>query len=213
MVKPSSMRRLNSGKIGSDMRLADVKDLANFVDELKRETDRGLPLVGAALIDDRLQETLRSFFCEGRTSSKLLDLANAPLGTFSSRIQACYALGLIDDHEFAEIELIRKVRNEFAHANHGTSFQTERVKGLCSTLSSDLPEGENYPTHEPRFRFINAVVSIVLRLYYRPEWVALERRAPKTWLAQDATRWRSIRDEEPPPGVPVILMAKRTPAS
>jgi mannitol operon repressor len=61
------------------MRLADAEDLAKFVEELKRETDRGLPLVGAALIDDRLQETLRSFFCEGRTSSKLLDSANAPL--------------------------------------------------------------------------------------------------------------------------------------
>jgi hypothetical protein len=30
------------------MRLADAEDLANFVDELKGETDRGLPLVGAA---------------------------------------------------------------------------------------------------------------------------------------------------------------------
>lgn len=191
------------------MRLADVEDLAKFVEELKRETDRGLPLVGAALIDDRLEETLRSFFCEGRTSSKLLEEANAPLGTFSSRAQTCYALGLIDDDEYAEIELIRKVRNEFAHAKHGTSFQTERVKGLCSSLRSDLPEGAGHPTNDPRFRFINAVVCIVLRLYYRPEWVALERRQPKTWISQDASRWRSVNDEKPPSDVPVIVIAKR----
>jgi mannitol operon repressor len=190
------------------MRFTDAEDLAKFVEELKLETDRGLPLVGAALIDDRLQETLRSFFCEGRTSSKLLDSANAPLGTFSSRVQACYSLGLIDEREYAEIELIRKVRNEFAHAKHGTSFRTEKLKGLCSSLRSDLPEGENYPTDDPKFRFMNAVVSIVLRLYYRPEWVALERRTPKTWLSEDATRWRSIRDEKPPSDVPLIVVAQ-----
>jgi hypothetical protein len=190
------------------MRFADAEDLAKFVEELKRETDRGLPLVGAALIDDRLRETLRSFLCEGPTSAKLLDLPNAPLGSFSARAQACYCLGLIDSSEYAEIELIRKVRNEFAHAKHGTSFQTERLKGLCSSLKSDLPEGENYPTGDPKFRFINAVVCLVLRLYYRPEWVALERRKPKTWLSQDASAWRSVRDEEPPEGVPLIVMVK-----
>jgi mannitol operon repressor len=185
------------------MRVADAEDLANFVGELRRETDRGLPLVGAALIDDRLEETLRAFFCEGRPPNKLLDEANAPLGTLSSRTQACYVLGLIDEFEYLEIELIRKVRNELAHAKHGTSFQTEKVKGLCSSLRSDLPEGAGHPTGDPRFRFINAVVCVVLRLYYRPEWVALERRQPKKWLSEDATRWRSIHDEKPPSGVPV----------
>ncbi len=44
------------------MRPVDVNDLNSFVRELELETDRGLPLVGAALIDDRLQETLRAFF-------------------------------------------------------------------------------------------------------------------------------------------------------
>lgn len=191
------------------MRLADTKDLAAFLEELQQETDRGLPLVGAALIDTLLLETLRSFFCEDRKSGKLLDDANSPLGTFSSRTQASYSLGLIDKHEYAEIELIRKVRNEFAHGKHGMSFQNEKVKSLCSNLNSVLPEGADYPTSDPRFRFINAVVSTVLRLYYRPEWVALERRQPKTWLTPDAARWRSIKDEQLPTDVPVVVIAKR----
>jgi hypothetical protein len=190
------------------MLLAHAEDLAKFVEELKRETDRGLPLVAAALIDERLKETLRAFFRESSTSSKLLDTVNAPLGTFSSRNHTCHALSLIDDHEYAEIELIRKIRNEFAHERHGMSFQTERVKGLCSSLSSDLPEGEGYATGDPRFRFTNSAVSIVLRLYYRPDWVALERRQPKLWLTQDATRWRSVKEEKPPLDMPVIAMTK-----
>jgi mannitol operon repressor len=187
----------------------DIQDLAKFLEELGRETDRGLPLVGAALIDDRLEDTLRSFFVEGRPASKLLDEANAPLGSFSSRAQACYLLGLIDDFEFAEVELIRKVRNEFAHAKHGTSFKSERVQGLCSSLRSDLPEGAGHPTNDSRFRFTNAVVCVVLRLYYRPRWVALERRQPKTWVAAAAVRWRSVEDERPPSGDPILAILKK----
>jgi hypothetical protein len=40
------------------MRLDHAEDLAKFVEELKRETDRGLPLVGTALIDEKLRDTL-----------------------------------------------------------------------------------------------------------------------------------------------------------
>ena len=49
------------------MRLDHAEDLAKFVEELKRETDRGLPLVGAALIDEKLLETMQSFFVEGKS--------------------------------------------------------------------------------------------------------------------------------------------------
>jgi DNA-binding MltR family transcriptional regulator len=190
------------------MRLDHAEDLAKFVDELKRETDRGLTLVGAALIDEKLLETLQAFFVEGKSSNKLLTEGNAPLGTFSSRIEACYALGLIDEFEYQEIGLIRKVRNEFAHSKHGLSFQTEKIKGYCSSFKSDLPQGAGFPINDPRFRLMNAVVCVVLRLYYRAAWVQKERREPKTWVTADATRWRSIEEEKPPAGVPVILMVK-----
>lgn len=190
------------------MRLDHAEDLAKFMEELKRETDRGLPLVGAALIDEKLLETLQAFFVEGKSSNKLLTEGNAPLGTFSSRIEACYALGLIDEFEYQEIGLIRKVRNEFAHSKHGLSFQTDKIKGYCISFKSDLPQGAGYSVNEPRFRFINAVVCIVLRLYYRAAWVQKERREPKTWVSADAMRWRSIEEEKPPEGVPVLLMVK-----
>ncbi|VVQ30535.1 hypothetical protein PS943_01880 [Pseudomonas fluorescens] len=190
------------------MRLDHAEDLARFVEELKRETDRGLPLVGAALIDEKLLETLHAFFIEGKSSNKLLTEGNAPLGTFSSKIEACYALGLIDEFEYQEIGLIRKIRNEFAHAKHGLSFQTEKIKGYCTSLKSDLPQGSNYPVNDPRFRFMNSVICIVLRLYYRAARVQKERREPKAWVTEDASRWRSIEEEQPPEGVPVMVMVK-----
>jgi len=192
------------------MLLSTAEDLAKFVEELKRETDRGLPLVATALIDDLLKETLRAFFCDDDSAERLLDGTNAPLGSFSSRIETCLALGLIDAFEHSEITLLRKVRNEFAHAKHGMSFGQPRVQGLCSTLRSDLPTDGGYPITEPRFRFTNATVVIVLRLYHRPDWVRLERRQPKKWVSDDATRWRSIKDDPPLPGIaPIMVLGRR----
>lgn len=195
------------------MLLSTAEDLAQFLQELRRESDRGLALVAAALIDDKLRDVLRSFFCESRTAAKLLDDANAPLGTFSARCEACYALGLIDDDEYFEIGLVRKVRNEFAHAKHGLSFDSPRVQGLCSSLRSPLPEGDGFTTEvDSRIRFMNAAVTIVLRIYHRPEWVALERRKPKAWIKPEDLGWRSIKSDPPPEDVPFIGVGHLPPA-
>jgi len=191
------------------MRIEDTQDFARFTAELQRETDRGLALVGAALLDEKLAETLRLFFCEGKAAEALLKEGDAPLGTFSARIELCFALGLIDEFEYQEINLLRKVRNEFAHSKHGTTFQSEKIKSLCANLKSHLPEGSDYPIKDPRFRFTNSVVAMVLRLYYRPEWVTKERRTHKTWVPEDFTRWRSVEAEKPSEGVPVVAMVKR----
>jgi len=188
----------------------DRVDLAKFFAELQRETDRGLPLVAAALLDEKLLEALQSFMCVGKAADRLLIDPNAPLGTFSSRIEACYSLGLIDQFEYQEISLIRKIRNAFAHAKHGLTFDNEKIGGLCASLKSDLPEGEEYPVNHARFRFINSTVCLVLRLYYRGAWVARERRQPKTWVDSDQTRWRSMEDEKPLAGVPFVAVAKQS---
>ena len=161
------------------------------------------------MLDDKLRGALDAFLVEGNAASRLLDDGNAPLGTLSARADACVALGLIDDFEHAEITLVRKVRNEFAHGLHGTNFQTEPIRGYCANLKSDLPEGAGHPTNDPRFRFINSVVSLVSRLYYRSEWVGRERRVAKEWVSADQVRWRSFEDEKPPDGAPVLGMFKK----
>ena len=195
------------------MKEEDTADLAHFFSELQRETDRGLPLVAAALIDEKLLDALQSFLCPGKAAERLLSEPNAPLGTFSARIEACFSLGLIDEFEYQEISLIRKIRNVFAHSKHGLSFKNDKVIGLCTSLKSDLPQGSDYPVNEARFRFINATVCLVLRLYYRGAWVARERRQPKIWVDPSQSRWRSVDEEAPPDGVPVIAMVKQGPGS
>jgi DNA-binding MltR family transcriptional regulator len=163
------------------MRDADLKDFTAFLHEFQSETDRGAALVGAALIDQKLADTLRAFFVPGKTAGELLDGGTAPLGTFSARIKAAHALGLIDAFELRECNLIRKIRNEFAHSVHGLAFADPTITVLCDKLQSDLPSGREAFVGKPRGVFINAVVLTVMRLTYRAEWVAKEQRVTKSW--------------------------------
>jgi len=163
------------------MRKTDLKDFSAFLTEFQAETDRGAALVGAALIDLRLSETLRGFMVSPAAASDLLDGGTAALGTFSSRIKATFALGLIDAHERRECDAIRKVRNEFAHRPHGVAFDDPKIAALCETLQSDLPGGRDAHSGAYRFMFINAAIMMVMRLTYRAEWVARERRVTRTW--------------------------------
>jgi mannitol operon repressor len=190
------------------MQLEHTQDLAIFLQELQKETDRGLPLVGTSFIDEKLGDTLQAFFIEHKVSSKLLDDPFSPLASFSARLDTCFALGLIDDYEYSEINILRKVRNEFAHSKHGISFKTDKITGLCSSLRSSLPEGSDYSLHDPRFRFTNAIVCIVLQLYYRPEWVKKERRVFNS-DGKFCYQWVDINKEKPPPGETVVVIAKR----
>ena len=164
------------------MRETDIQEFSKFLSEFQGETDRGAALVGAALIDIRLSETLRAFMVSPKAAGVLLDGGTAPLGTFSSRIKATFAVGLIDAHERAECDLIRKVRNEFAHQPHGITFADPKIEALCDRLQSDLPGGREAHVGKPRSVFVNAVILTVLRLTYRAEHVALERRVTRTWF-------------------------------
>jgi DNA-binding MltR family transcriptional regulator len=191
------------------MREEDREDLQAFLVELQGESDRGLALVGAAVIDDKLRQILAAFFCDAEATKNLLG-RERPLSTFAARADACLALGLIEKIEHHEITIIRKVRNEFGHARHGTSFKTPLVQDLVASLEIKMPEvpGAKYTT---RSRFSFAAIQIVVRLFYRPEYVAKERRKPQQWIDPEELRWRSIKDEPPPDEKDLLLIGEIRP--
>ena len=152
------------------MRKEDMEYYSEFLKEFQKETDRGCALVGAALLDNQLEDTLRSFFLKCKASEELLS-TYGPLGSFSSRIKLAYCIGAIVEPEYHELEIIRNIRNEFAHGLHGISFETQRIKDLCSNFKSDTPGDIS---NDPRFQFINAVVCTSSGLFYRSELVSFK---------------------------------------
>ena len=151
-----------------------------FLATFNKESDRGAALVAASMLDERLEEILHSFFVETTASRDLLAGFNAPLGTFSSRASASFALGLIQENEFKEITLIRKIRNEFGHGWEPMSFSSERIAALTRQLPwGHPPEYEAESTLRERFNA--AVAMLLVGLMWRVRLVRKERRALKVW--------------------------------
>jgi len=158
----------------------EVFELSRFLNAFNAESDRGAALAAAAMLDDRLSEILTAFLVEGASAKELLLGFNAPLGTFASRTAAAHALGLIQDNEYHEITLIRKIRNEFGHSWEGVSFESGKVASLCRQLPW-LGPAEHEAQSTLRVRHSFAVAILLTDLLWRTRLAASERRAVRLW--------------------------------
>lgn len=172
----------------------DLTDLASFVNELRAETDRGAALVGAALIDDRLERLLKSqlLLTKDLYEKLLSGAANAPLGHFAARTSMCRALGLITEVEYKECVLIAKIRNMFAHRLHGLTFETSEIADRCKQLAAMPYEKWG----KPRQRYINSVVTLSLVLWHRSAHAADCKARERSWP------WHLALTKKPADGKP-----------
>jgi len=107
-----------------------------FYEELQKETPRGAVLLGAAFLDEHLRQLIEVFLIDSKSVvGKFLEGENAPLGTFSARIQATYCMGLISEEEFRDLNIIRGIRNQFAHSLHGLSLADSWIINQCEQLT------------------------------------------------------------------------------
>jgi DNA-binding MltR family transcriptional regulator len=110
--------------------LEQVKRMGEAV---KGESDRGLVLINATIIDELLRKYLLAHLVKHKDMEKLFNGIGAPLGSFSSRILFSFAVGLLAEDEYRELNLIRKIRNKFAHSVE-VSFQTPAIVSYCQSL-------------------------------------------------------------------------------
>lgn len=125
----------------------NIDDMLQSIDLLETEvnsvSDRSCAIVCAAFLDDFLGKLLMSFLTEeSPTQDKRLFDNNGPLSTFSSKIVLSYRLGLISKKEFDNLNLIRKVRNAFAHDVKINSFDNGEIKSL---LQEHIPDENLLP--------------------------------------------------------------------
>ncbi len=97
--------------------------------------DRGLVLSLAAFAEEALGDVLKAFMTASEATAQLIEGFNAPLGTFSSRTKAAYAIGLITKEQFLDLERLRKIRNEFAHSWKPVDISKPKVVALIDGMA------------------------------------------------------------------------------
>jgi len=167
---------VSEGLLASHPQLAEFWP---FLDVLNGESPRGGVLVAASFIEGLLYRILDSFMLDGKAKLQVLDGFNAPAGTFSAKIALAVALGLISERERRECELVRKIRNKFAHNVHPT-FDDEVIKALCNELTFRAMPYDGVDVNA-KGSFTTAAVGLILNLTNRPHYVGLERIRRIDW--------------------------------
>ena len=119
----------------------------------QNEDDRGLVLSMVAFSEDCLGRLLLAYMRDEKASSDLVEGFNAPLGTFSARIKAGAALGLLSTNQQLDLNLARKIRNEFAHNWDGCSFEKQNIKDWVLQMSDSRIHDQQPATTRRKFHY------------------------------------------------------------
>lgn len=105
-----------------------------LIQELTKESDRAAAILVGSLFDEALKFLLKTYLTPiANEPDDLLD-DNRPLSTFSARISAAYRLGLISTQFAKDLNLFRKIRNQFSHEILGCDFSNAVVKSRVQEL-------------------------------------------------------------------------------
>jgi hypothetical protein len=190
-----------------------LKEFRNFAAEFNGESDRAAVILGAAKLDVLLFQLLQKVLRPSTSKTDELLEGDTPLGTFSSRTMMCHRLGLIDDELFKSINLVRRIRNSFAHELSGVSLETGAHRDRIRELTAPLNEhgafkwllDEYYKDNQgPSNEFRAAVALIALRLEgaFEGQTTVYERNPqtliPENWEDEDNKKDDSKKADKVP---------------
>jgi mannitol operon repressor len=123
-----------------------------------------------------MRQILLSFMVESTVATSLIEGFNAPLGTLSTRTAAAFSLGLISEREYKETNVLRRIRNEFAHEVH-RSFADQDIRDLCNNLTFAIQE----PAVSPRVKYSSSAALVIVALTNKPAYVSRQRLQHNEW--------------------------------
>lgn len=146
----------------------DLQQLTRVEKELKAESDRGAAIMACTMIDWAFERMLKNFLVQAAVTNELFEF-NGALGPLSNRIKISYSIGLINKDECNEYNLLRKIRNEFAHKFEVKfSFNDKKVKSLCTNLSfKDPVRFKGRHPKSPREMYINSSIWMIRAILFR----------------------------------------------
>lgn len=112
----------------------DDQELDEALEEFQNGTDRVSAIMGMALVENNLMSAIESALADRSNTNALFFDAGAPFGTLRARIVAAQAMGLIDTRTASDLDLMRDIRNQFAHSLLKIDFANEHIADACAKI-------------------------------------------------------------------------------
>ena len=132
------------------------------------DSDRSAALVMSAFVDVSLNGVI--CYALGISSQdsivSMLISSKAPLNTFDAKISFCASAGLFGEMSKNNLEIIRLVRNTFAHSMADITFCTPEIERACDRLNNESTHQffiDNESKRKTRYKFGYACQSVFIR--------------------------------------------------
>lgn len=144
---------------------ASMDEANQLAREINTSSPRGGAMVAASFLDDFLMKLILVHL-EALSDSEVDGLfgPERPLGTFSSKIKLGRALGLFGPRTAHDLNLIREIRNAFAHGLRKMNFETPEIRQLVGSLHV-INDVANHKRLRPRKLFFEAVAMLSTHLH------------------------------------------------
>jgi hypothetical protein len=120
--------------------LTDSQPSHKYFTQWQEETNaernhRGAAILLATNVENALQSVIIRVIEIKEGQRQKLFGPNAPLGSFSNKITLAYAMDLFGNETKTNLDIIRSIRNAFAHAKLPITFETGQVQRACEFLT------------------------------------------------------------------------------
>ena len=108
----------------------DTDWIRGILADLSHEPDRSLAIIADAYLDDLPENGLRVRLRGSQKSIDAIFRSQGFLDSLAAKTKIAQAIGFIDDDEYHDLEIIRRIRNKFAHIPNQISFQTPEIADM-----------------------------------------------------------------------------------
>ena len=112
-------------------------DLIKALTDSTDKSDQALALLDATMVERMLERVILSRMTRLKRKQRMdLFEGMAPLSTFSAKIKMAHALAILGPKTVADIEIIKDIRNAFAHSFHSLTFNRKEIAAQCNKLTA-----------------------------------------------------------------------------
>ena len=136
---------------------SEILTFAAALKNVQQRTHSTTVIASAAIMDTQLEKCLKKAMrpMPKKMYEEIFEPMR-PLGSFASKITMTYALRIVEKGVYNQLELMRKIRNAFAHSTESLHLGSPEIAPLLERLKASV----KLQTKNPDQQYMECIVQI-----------------------------------------------------